>query len=154
MIPRLSFKSMKLVLGATLLLSIAVLASAGEIAVSSPSASPPLPLNTTRTGTEALQTHTRPDETKEGYVSSVGSALFASLFPLATLRSLYLTSPPSISITPDLKAYIYSPNLKTYPNVLYLGQGSKRVLVTGGAGFVGSHLVDRLMMMGHQVLHC
>jgi len=27
----------------------------------------------------------------------------------------------------------------------------KRVLVTGGAGFVGSHLVDRLMLLGHDV---
>jgi UDP-glucuronate decarboxylase len=28
----------------------------------------------------------------------------------------------------------------------------KRILVTGGSGFVGSHLVDRLMLMGHQVI--
>ena len=40
-----------------------------------------------------------------------------------------------------------------YPHVRHLDiDHKKRVLVTGGAGFVGSHLVDRLMLMGHEVI--
>ncbi|XP_022107044.1 UDP-glucuronic acid decarboxylase 1-like isoform X3 [Acanthaster planci] len=42
--------------------------------------------------------------------------------------------------------------MKKYPEVRYLPESErKRILITGGAGFVGSHLTDRLMMEGHEV---
>uniref|UniRef100_H2XQR7 UDP-glucuronic acid decarboxylase 1 n=1 Tax=Ciona intestinalis TaxID=7719 RepID=H2XQR7_CIOIN len=41
---------------------------------------------------------------------------------------------------------------KKYLDTKFLTENDrKRILVTGGAGFVGSHLVDKLMMMGHEV---
>jgi FlaA1/EpsC-like NDP-sugar epimerase len=40
-----------------------------------------------------------------------------------------------------------------YPPVATLPDSKKlRIVVTGGSGFVGSHLVDRLMMAGHRYL--
>lgn len=42
---------------------------------------------------------------------------------------------------------------KKYPTVKFLNyKNRKRVLITGGAGFVGSHLVDRMMLAGHEII--
>uniref|UniRef100_A0A1A9WGG9 UDP-glucuronic acid decarboxylase 1 n=1 Tax=Glossina brevipalpis TaxID=37001 RepID=A0A1A9WGG9_9MUSC len=42
---------------------------------------------------------------------------------------------------------------RKYPKVQYQNyKNRKRILITGGAGFVGSHLVDVLMMAGHEII--
>uniref|UniRef100_A0A914UNN0 UDP-glucuronate decarboxylase n=1 Tax=Plectus sambesii TaxID=2011161 RepID=A0A914UNN0_9BILA len=45
------------------------------------------------------------------------------------------------------------PATRRYPTVKFRSyQSRKRILITGGTGFVGSHLTDKLMLDGHEVV--
>jgi UDP-glucuronate decarboxylase len=77
-------------------------------------------------------------ETEDAMVAQFVSGQFAEY----QSKSIYNPQTHSISYT-TLSRF---PPVKLLPN-----SEKKRILVTGGAGFVGSHLVDRLMLLGHDV---
>uniref|UniRef100_A0A183CPD5 UDP-glucuronic acid decarboxylase 1 n=1 Tax=Globodera pallida TaxID=36090 RepID=A0A183CPD5_GLOPA len=53
----------------------------------------------------------------------------------------------------DVKLSVQKISVGDYPPVRFRNEAErKRILITGGAGFVGSHLVDRLMADGHEVI--
>lgn len=99
------------------------------------------------------------DETEPSSSSTHPVLLSPAALPKTPLQQHTFDQPPPIveprsrTTTTEVPAswtrtIAYTPAL-SYPPVRYLsGADRKRVLVTGGAGFVGSHLVDRLMFMG------
>eukprot|EP00957_Ditylum_brightwellii_P040985 3102941-Ditylum_brightwellii.AAC.1 len=94
---------------------------------------------------------------KKGHPQPVLSTSFATEFRGREKHVLSELSDTEKSIL-ESQTFLssYSIPTATTPYVMHTprlpDRDRKKVLVTGGAGFVGSHLVDKLMMEGHEVI--
>jgi hypothetical protein len=85
-------------------------------------------------------------------VTSVGHKAVGSDVELDTLRQLYLPKDPTDRVVHNDGTVSFLHAKSFLPVRMLRPSEQQRILVTGGAGFVGSHLVDRLMLMGHEVI--